>query len=123
MKAAALDTALAELTKGGLFSIVAENKSNKLRLKISLIGPAQTAKLTIQVNLKDQPSYVSMASISVYDMDFQGIYNAFEHIGMIVAQRLNDKTETLLINSNKSLSNKLLPNNKELQAVYYKRKA
>ena len=120
MKATAVDTALAELTKGGLFSIVAENKSNKLRLEISLIGPAETAKLTIQVNLKDQPSYVSTASISVHDMDFQGIYNAFEHIGLIAAQRLNDKTEALLIKSNKSLSNKLLPNNKELQAVYDK---
>ncbi len=120
MKAAAVDTALAELTKGGLFSIVAENESNKLRLEISLIGPAETAKLTIQVILKDQPSYVSTASISVHDMDFQGIYNAFEHIGLIAGQRLNDKTEALLIKSNKSLSNKLLPNNKELQAVYDK---
>ena len=35
MKAAAVDTALAELTKGGLYSIVAENESNKLHLEIS----------------------------------------------------------------------------------------
>ena len=118
MKAAAVDTALAELTKGGLYSIVAENESNKLHLEISLIGPAETAKLTIQVNLKDQPSYVSTASISVHNMDFQGIYNAFEHIGLVAAQRLNDKTEALLIRSNKSLSNKRLLNDKELQAVY-----
>ena len=120
MKAAAVDTALAELTKGGLFSIVAENKSNKLHLDISLIGPAETAKLTIQVNLKDQPSYVSTASISVHDMDFQGIYNAFEHIGQVAAQRLNDKTEALLINPGKELNSGSAANNKKLKAVYDK---
>lgn len=120
MKAAAVDTALAELTKGGLFSIVAENEFNKLRLEISLIGPAETAKLTIQVNLKDQPSYVSTASISVHDMDFQGIYNAFEHIGQVAAQRLNDKTEALVIRPDKELNSSSAPINKKLKAVYDK---
>ncbi len=120
MKAAAVDTALAELTKGGLFSIVTENKSNKLHLDISLIGPAETAKLTIQVNLKDQPSYVSTASISVHDMDFQGIYNAFEHIGQVAAQRLNDKTEALMIKPGKKLNSSSAANNKKLKAVYDK---
>ena len=120
MKAAAVDTALAVLTKGGLFSIVAENELNKLRLEISLIGPAETAKLTIQVNLKDQPSFVSTASISVHDMDFQGIYNAFEHIGQVAAQRLNDKTEALVIKPHKELNSSSAPNNKKLKAVYDK---
>ena len=36
MTAAAVDTALAELTKGGLFSIVDNNENNRLRLEISL---------------------------------------------------------------------------------------
>ena len=94
MKAAAVDTALDEITKGGLFSI-REKIDNKLRLEISLIGPAETAKLTIHVNIKGQPSYVSTASISVHDMDYRGIYNAFEHIGRVAAQRLNDKTRAL----------------------------
>lgn len=120
MKAAAVDTALAELTKGGLFSIVAEEKSNKLLLGISLIGPAETAKLTIQVDLKGQPTYISTASISVHDMDFQGIYNAFEHIGQVAAQRLNDKTEALLIRPQKGSGNDDLPNDKALQSLYDK---
>ena len=120
MKAAAVDTALAELTKGGLFSIVTENGLNKLRLEISLIGPAEIAKLTIQVDLKDQPSYVSTASISVHDMDFQGIYNAFEHIGQVAAQRLNDKTEALVVKPGKELNSSLAANNKKLKAVYDK---
>ena len=118
MKAAAVDTALAELTKGGLFSIVEESESDRLRLEISLIGPAETAKLTIHVSLKGQPSYVSTASISVHDMDFQGIYNAFEHIGLVAAQRLNDKTQALLVKPNKSLGSISASNDKELQAVY-----
>ena len=120
MKAAAVDTALAELTKGGLFSIVAENEANKLRLEISLIGPAETAKLTIQVDLKDQPSYVSTASISVHDMDFQGIYNAFEHIGQVAAQRLNDKTKALVVKPDKEMNSRSAANNKKLKAVYDK---
>ena len=123
MKAAAVDTALAELTKGGLFSITAEpdtsnRHANKLRLEISLIGPAETAKLTIMVNLKDQASYVSTASISVHDMDFQGIYNAFEHIGLVAAQRLNDKTQALLIKPRVQLNTAAVANNKKLKALY-----
>jgi hypothetical protein len=118
MKAAAVDTALAELTKGGLFSIVEKSESNKLDLDISLIGPAETAKLTIQVNIKGQPTYVSTASISVHDMDYQGIYNAFEHIGLVAAQRLNDKTEALLIEPNKIPGDNPSANDEELQAIY-----
>jgi len=120
MKAAAVDTALAELTKGGLFSIVEENELNKLHLEISLIGPAETAKLTIQVHLKDQPSYVSTASISVHDMSFQDIYNAFEHIGRVAAQRLNDKTEAFVLQPREDLKKDSAPNDKTLQALYDK---
>ncbi|NNJ50235.1 MAG: hypothetical protein HKP22_07700 [Gammaproteobacteria bacterium] len=118
MKAAAVDTALAELTKGGLFSIIESSKANKLDLDISLIGPAETAKLTIQVKLKGQPTYVSTASISVRGMGFQGIYNAFEHIGLVAAQRLNDKTEALLVRPSSGPHDKIAANNKELQAQY-----
>jgi len=51
-----------------------------------LIGQAETAKLTIYADLKDQATYVSTASIFVHDMDYQGIYNAFEPIGMVRRQ-------------------------------------
>jgi len=134
MKAAVADAALSELTKGGLFIIstdaVSVEQQNKLRIEISLIGPAEIAKLTIYVDLKDQATYVSTASISVHEMDYQGIYNAFEHIGMMAAQRLNDKTEALYIrpgsiadvvkNPVADTSAEPLPaaNNKALQAVY-----
>jgi hypothetical protein len=122
MKAAAVDSALAELTRGGLFAIIEKGTTNKLDLEISLIGPAETAKMTIRLDLKGLPSYVSTASISVHDMDYQGIYNAFEHIGMVAAQRLNDKTQALLIqpmskpNRDPGVSSGV--NDKALQAVY-----
>ncbi|HHJ35603.1 MAG TPA: hypothetical protein ENJ87_07545, partial [Gammaproteobacteria bacterium] len=123
MKAAAVDVALDELTKGGLFSIVPESDksqslSNKLTLTISLIGPAETAKLTIKVNLKDHATYISTASISVHDMDFQGIYNAFEHIGLVAAQRLNDKTEALVILPASRPESSREPDNKKLKVIY-----
>lgn len=125
MKAAAVDTALAELTKGGLFSIVTKDGLNKLHLEISLIGPAETAKLTIRVHLKDRPSYVSTASISLHDMGYQGIYNAFEHIGRVAAQRLNNKTEALVIKARDDIKAEASkkepsPNDKTLQALYDK---
>ncbi len=102
MKSAATDTALAEISRGGLFRLVhddspASKRTGLMRLEISLIGPAETAKLTIELNLPDKPTYVSTASISVRGLDHQAIYRAFEHIGKTAAQRLNDKTEALLV--------------------------
>ena len=102
MKSAATDTALAEISRGGLFRLIHDDASMKksvglIRLEISLIGPAETAKLTIELNLPDKSTYVSTASISVRNLDHQGIYRAFEHIGKTAAQRLNDKTEALLV--------------------------
>lgn len=122
MKAAAVDTALAELTKGGLFLISPESESSdsqidKILLEISLIGPAETAKLTVRVDLKDHATYISTASISVHDMDYQDIYNAFEHIGMVAAQRLNDKTQALLIKPREDL-NPVSEPDKKLKALY-----
>ena len=64
MKSAATDTALAEISRGGLFHLIHDDTSMKksvglIRLEISLIGPAETAKLTIELNLPDKPTYVS----------------------------------------------------------------
>ena len=101
MKAAAADTALAELSNGGYFRFLpggapAGHSAGSLVLDISLIGPAETAKLTITLQVPDRPTYVSSASISVRGMDYQGIYNAFEHIGTVSAKRLNTKLAALL---------------------------
>ncbi len=54
------------------------------------------------------------------DMDFQDIYNAFEHIGRVAAQRLNDKTEALVIKPRDVLKKELSANDKSLQVLYDK---
>ncbi|NNJ97855.1 MAG: hypothetical protein HKP12_11935 [Gammaproteobacteria bacterium] len=98
MKAAAGDTALSELSSGGIFELV-KNRTvdNALTLNVSLIGPAETAKLTIEANIRNQPTYISTASISLRGLDYKGIYDALEHIGLTAAQRMNGKIEALVV--------------------------
>jgi len=96
MKAAAADTALAELSSNGRIEIkqksgLSQQYDGKLQLDISLIGPAKIVKLTMSLHLKDNPSYVSSVSMDIHGMDYQGIYNAFEHVGREAAKRLNTK--------------------------------
>ncbi len=98
MKAASADAALEEITRGGWLRIVdpeSESRSGTLALALSLIGPAETAKLTITLRLDDRPTAVSTASISVRGLDRQGFYRAFEHIGRSAAERMNAKLEAL----------------------------
>ncbi len=99
MKAAAADTALDVISSGGIFRIVnaSSGSRGRLKLELSLIGPAETAKLTLKLDLPDQPSYVATSSISVRGLDHQGIYAAFEHIGRSAGQRLNDKIQALVV--------------------------
>ncbi len=100
MKAAASDAALAEISSQALLHIVsdeAEANDGTLGLDVSLIGKAGTAKLTITLSLKGQPTYVSTASISVRGLDHQELYRAFEHIGQESARRLSAKVEALVV--------------------------
>ena len=96
MKAAAADTALAELSANGLFEIKkksapSQQHDGKLQLDISLIGPAKVVKLTMSLRLKDNPTYVSSVSMDISGMDYLGIYDAFEYVGREAAKRLNTK--------------------------------
>ncbi len=105
MKAAAADTALAELSANGRFEIKKQSNTSQqhdgnLQLDISLIGPAKIVKLTMSLHLKDKPSYVSSVSMDIHGMDYQGIYNAFEHVGREAAKRLNVKTTMTQKNNN-----------------------
>lgn len=98
MTAACADAALSEITSGGWLRIVpseAERAAGNLDLAISLIGRAETAKLTITLAMDDRPTTVSTASISVRGLDHQGIFQAFEHIGRSSAERLNARIEAL----------------------------
>ena len=97
MKSAAVDTALSELTKQGHFLIVRNPKTEmhkldgELAFHISLIGPAEVVKLTAQLQLENKATYVSSVSMDIHGMDYQGIYNAFEFVGVEAAKRLNAK--------------------------------
>lgn len=96
MKAAAIDSALSVLSEGGHFVLVpdkhkADERTGTLELHVSLIEPAETAKLTITLHLPDGPSYVSSASTSLHGKDYQGIYEALESIGRSAAKQLNAK--------------------------------
>ncbi|MDH5179983.1 MAG: hypothetical protein OEZ39_19500 [Gammaproteobacteria bacterium] len=92
MKSAVMDTALANLTNSGFFAFNDKvAPEGILDFRISLIGPARSIKLTITLTVPDQPSFISTASMSVKDLDYQGLYQAFEKIGKTSAQRMLDK--------------------------------
>lgn len=97
MKAAAVDTALAELTNGGRFHIVRHSTpgqpppESRLLFAISLVGPAEVVKLTTELHLNNQVSYVASVSMNIHNLDYRGIYEAFEFVGTESAKRLNAK--------------------------------
>ncbi len=104
MRRAAGDAALSRLTDAGRLRLtdVRDNRaatggddSGSLALEIALIGPAETAKLTIRLDVSGSPTLVSTASISVRALDHAGIYNALEHVGRRAADRLVAKLDLL----------------------------
>jgi tetratricopeptide (TPR) repeat protein len=102
MRRAAADTALSRLTDAGRLSL-AKSPSGRasgrelgtLALDIALIGPAETAKLTMTLDVAGSATLVSTASISVHGLDHGGIYDAFEHVGEQAADRLVAKLNLL----------------------------
>jgi hypothetical protein len=102
MRRAAGDAALSRLSDAGRLYLLDRNgsgadaeESGSLSLEIALIGPAETAKLTITLDVKGSPTLVSTASISVRALDHAGIYAALEHVGERAADRLAAKLDLL----------------------------
>ena len=102
LRRAAGDTALSRLTDAGRLHLLGQNgsgadlaNSGSLALEIALIGPAETAKLTITLDVKGSATLVSTASISVHALDHAGIYDALEHVGERAADRLAAKLDLL----------------------------
>ena len=100
MRRAAGDAALSRLTDAGRLQLddaaaIGESQNGSLALEIALIGPAETAKLTIRLDVPGSPTLVSTASISVRALDHAGIYNALEHVGLRAADRLVAKLDLL----------------------------
>jgi len=100
MRRAAADTALSRLSDAGRLQLVDRDQvdlddPDSLALELSLIGPAETAKLTITLDVQNSPTLVSTASISVRGLDHAGIHAAFEHVGELAADRLAAKLDFL----------------------------
>jgi len=104
MRRAAGDAALARLTDAGRLRLLDRSQLGSdggrggvgaLALEIALIGPAETAKLTITLDVQGSPTLVSTASISVRALDHAGIYDALEHVGKRAADRLAAKLDLL----------------------------
>jgi tetratricopeptide (TPR) repeat protein len=102
LRRAAGDAALSRLTDAGRLSLLDSDahgadlaNTGSLALEIALIGPAETAKLTITLNVQGSPTLVSTASISVHGLDHAGIYDALEHVGERAADRLAAKLDLL----------------------------
>jgi hypothetical protein len=102
LRHAAGDAALSRLTDAGRLHLLEPNEdhhnlenSGSLALEIALIGPAETAKLTITLDVQGSPTLVSTASISVHALDHAGIYDALEHVGERAADRLAAKLDLL----------------------------
>ena len=94
MRAAAVDNALAEISKRGLFKLVEQRPiDGELLFTISLIGEAQVVKMTIALHLDNTPSYLATTSVDVRNLDRQQIYQAFEYVGIESAKQLNAKVE------------------------------
>lgn len=97
MKSAVIDTALADLTNNGFFTIKNGQVAEALMdFDLSLIGPAETVKLTIRLSLPDHPTFVATSSLSVRELDHQGIYQAIEQLGENTALHMLDKVEAYL---------------------------
>lgn len=102
MKDAAVDTALTRISETGNFAFLFDPKNSNsknagsLKLKVTLVEPAESAKITIKLSLPNQGgTYVSSASVSLSDKDHKGIFNALETMGREGAEQIFLATEDL----------------------------
>ena len=95
MKDAAVDTALTRISETGDFAFlfnsdkITKKNAGILKLKVALIEPAASAKITIILTLANQGrTYVSSSSISLDNKDYKGIFNALQQLGMDGADQI-----------------------------------
>ena len=69
--------------------------AGELALEIALVHKAETATLTIRLDVPGSPTLVSTASISVHALDSSGIHQALEHLGHQAADRLAAKLDLI----------------------------
>lgn len=104
MKAAAIDTALTKISATRKFAFLYETnddskKLGTLDLSVTLIEPAESAKLTIKLNLSDNKgSFVSSSSVSLSDKNYKQIFEALQELGNAAADQLNLSTSEISSN-------------------------
>lgn len=110
MKEAAVDTALTRISETGNFAFLFDQKNRKqkhigsLNLKVTLVEPAESAKITIKLTLPNQGgTYVSSSSVSLRKKDYKGIFNALERLGWDGAEQIFIATEDLSLKSDTSI--------------------
>lgn len=107
MKDAAVDTALTRISETGNFAFLFDSKGAKqkhtgsLKLKVTLVEPAESAKITIKLTLPNQGgTFVASSSTSLSNKNHKGIFNALENLGRDGADQIFLATEDLSMDSN-----------------------
>lgn len=102
MKSAAVDTALTRISETGQFAFLyaaagqLAARTGSLDLEVSLVEPAESAKIFIRLSLPDnQGTYVSTASASLHGKDYQGIFAAFQQLGIEGAEQITASLKNL----------------------------
>ncbi len=58
-------------------------------LEVSLVEPAESAKIAIRLSLPDnQGTYVSTSSVSLHNKDYKGIFDALQQLGTAGAEQI-----------------------------------
>lgn len=101
MKNAVVDTALTRISETGKFAYLYKSDATlpgpvgSLQLAVALIEPAETAKVTIRLDLPaSKASYVSTSSASLSRKDYQGIFTALEQLGIDSAIQLTESMQS-----------------------------
>lgn len=104
MKAAAIDTALTKISATKKFAFLYEtNVDSKnpgaLDLAVTLVEPAESAKLTIKLNLpNNKGSFISSSSVSLSHKNYKQIFEALQELGNAAADQLNLSTSEISSN-------------------------
>ncbi len=93
MKRAAGDAAFDRLTDAGRLRLEPGTTDGRLAVVIALVGPSETAGVTMTLDAGRRPTLVASATISVRGLDHAGIHRAFQHVGGEAADRLVAKLD------------------------------
>ncbi|MEJ2652939.1 MAG: hypothetical protein P8173_14385 [Gammaproteobacteria bacterium] len=95
MKNAAVDTALMRISETGQFAFLyaakgpLAGKAGSLNIVVSLIEPAESAKISIRLSLpNNEVTYVSTSSVSLHNKDYKGIFDALQQLGINGAEQI-----------------------------------